>query len=211
MDASNEAIASLRFAPWVGAEYWSATAPWGFRLMVLGESSYWTEPLPRDAIPALVTANVDGTAPVPYLDSIAAVALGLDADIASRRAVWKHVVFQNFLQEQLLEPRALPENVDWDLAKQAFLAQLAHFRPHAVLCTGIRLYSSWLPGRIGRAGPTLQLEDGKYPSWIYPAGDFDALTFYIRHPSAQGFRRSTWARVVAAWLAATREYHAGRA
>jgi hypothetical protein len=204
---------SIFFSPWEGNHYnygiagfdsnghiiYGTESSPGKKVLILGDSHYCSKP--DEAIPEL-TRNIIKD----YIDPATAFEYykntytkfgrslaGYAIDKLETIQLWEHVVFYNYVQEPLSQPRQSPTSQQFANAETAFWEVVNRYNPDYIIVWGARLYKS-LPQK-GRQGKDLEVDNGWSETWIF---DPRIIVMPIIHPSSPQFSWEYTHRFIAA-------------
>lgn len=145
-------MSNIVFRPWVGSSYVTGGI-FGKRIMVLGESHYCASK--KDAVPSLTNDVVET-----YLDKDAEregwmntylkferSLVGHETSASESKRIWDSLLFYNYLQVAMTEPREAGMDAEYRAAEEPFFEVLEKFRPQYVIVWGQRLWN-YLPGGV---------------------------------------------------------------
>lgn len=131
----------VTFHPWIGATY-GPKSRFGVRLLVLGESHYGNDPEYSDSgLTQEVVREWAQNKRARFFTIIAKVLHGSEdwIDDETRREIWEHIAFYNFVQSVVPGPRTPPTFRQWCDAQAPFDITLKSLKPDSVFILGSRL------------------------------------------------------------------------
>ena len=134
-------FSGVTFHPWIGKHY-GRSSRFGFRLLVLGESHYDEELEYTDCdFTRYVVRTWGQENRHKFLTIIANVLRGVEGwiDDETRREIWKHVGFYNFVQSVVSGPKVAPVFRQWCDAQGPFETVVQCLKPDAILVLGWRV------------------------------------------------------------------------
>ncbi len=208
-----ERITSLRpspvfFHPWIGSDYASGGI-FGRRIMVLGESHYCTERCPvcgpgsgrkcRSFTTDVVRSYLD---PDVEREGWMATYLKFERSLVNHETtaeesvrIWNSLLFYNYLQVAMHEPRQAGTPEQYRAAAEPFFAVLDRFRPEMLIVWGIRLWDN-LPGERWEDGPARTVDGYGIRNGYYRlSGGGKVRAICVYHPST-GYSWDYWYRVI---------------
>lgn len=181
--------------PWIGRDF-GETGFGAMRLLILGESHYWSPERADD--PTLtcetVTSVVNGL-PHRFFTAIESAVMGCNSAHTDPATFWNAVAFANFCQGAA-ESREAGTTVEmWRAGVRTFPAMLSHVRPNRLLMFSIKAWNhtnkfedlTWEgqpPVRHHLARRRTPFETGYFSA---TDGSLRVLSMAIWHPSARGF------------------------
>jgi len=194
---------SIFFKPWIGERY-TTKGVYGKRVLVLGESHYFTKPDKpyEDATIEFIRDQWDGPEPgvdPAFYTKIVKAFLGIppytEVSREQKENFWQSVSFWNYIQHGgLKEPRQVPTDEMWATGRNAFHNILRELKPQCCIVLGYRLWIN-LPCD-GKSGPVV--DDGHWKeSWYYSLPDAARVLAYpIYHPSCPRFSPLEWHKFI---------------
>lgn len=196
-------MSDVKFKPFVGKNY--TTGICGKRIMVLGESHYCAHE--SEAIPE-ITNNIivdlwnsdsehEGFKNT-YTKFIKALSGTESVSFEEKREWWNKVLFYNYVQVAMSQPRESPSASDFRNSETAFFEVLNQYCPDCILVWGRRLYEH-LP-RKGKQLADLETSQGAIETWSYALLDGKEVSVLpVLHPSA-GFTPSYWHEAITQFI-----------
>lgn len=175
---------NVKIKPWIGQEYIK-----GEGLLILGESHYEEkihcrdEEYTIDSIKEVIKGKRVG-----FFTKIAKTVLGQTDDLSMDEIgkFWNQVIYYNFIQEFLNEPREAPQPKSWENGVEPFNSVIKKYAPRRVLLLGKQLTDQLSLLSL------IQGSDEKYS--ICGAKGINAISIY--HPSWGGFSPKKWSAVL---------------
>ncbi len=187
----------IKFRPWVGDGY--SSAPFGKRVLVLGESHYCANP-EREAVPGITRSVIadlfdPDSVHEPYKNTYTKFIKALtgkfgELSVADKERAWNGVAFYNYVQVAMTGPRTAPTAEEFRMSDEAFWEVLRELRPEKVIAWGHRLYDE-LPDGGGRALEPVEGCD----VWEYRLPFRKVEVLKMVHPSA-GYSPEYWHGVI---------------
>lgn len=202
-------LQSVRFLPWVGANYESSGFG-GRRILVLGESHYCANP--QDAVPTITRDVIQDLLDPnrihePYMNTYTKferAMVGKPIWGEGRCAFWHSISFYNYIQSPLDGPRMAPSSEMYAQSEPAYWEVVEALKPDVILCWGARLFEHLPKAKAGIVstqdtidvvnfgGPTMyrkyKMEDGH-----------EIAVFFVQHPSS-GFSPDYWHNAISQFL-----------
>lgn len=190
-------MTAIVFEPWRGNHY--EAAPFGKKLLILGESHYPWAGTPINHMRLLtqqcVQEQLNGGKPYQFWTNIAATVLGHLPKPSEKETFWNSVAFYNYIQSSVGDgPRMRPTREQWQAAWAPFTEVLEILKPKVVIALGSALWNN-LPKLDGYAGPCIE-KSRKEDTWHYTYPGGSCLVYGIYHPSSGRFSWSEWHRHV---------------
>ncbi|MBQ2322076.1 MAG: hypothetical protein II375_05910 [Bacteroidales bacterium] len=206
------------FRPFVGASYQNGGI-FGKRIMILGDSHYCGEAC-RDC--GMAAAHPECTRFTPmvvnkYLDYIGGKGThekwmntflkferslaGHETNLAESRQIWQSLLFFNYLQVAMDEPRQAGTEEQYQTAQESFYETIDAYKPQYIIAWGMRLWES-LPGdnRWQQGAPIVSggraVETGSYAL----GSGRRAQIMAAYHPSSSRYAWEDWHEVINQFL-----------
>lgn len=197
------------FEPWVGENY-EIGGIFGKRILVLGESHYCGgckncgDSTNRGECAKFTTEKCIK----PYLNGEAGrwgttfkkfeqTLVEGEIDDNLRKAIWNSVIFYNYLQVSMTQPRQGGLWDDYRRSDDAFFEVLEKYRPQLIIAWGVsRLYYNMPGGDKWKDGEEKIIDNYSIRNGYYILRDnTEVRVIWIYHPSA-GFSSEWWRQVV---------------
>jgi hypothetical protein len=181
----------IKFRPWEGENY--SRAPFGKKVLILGESHYDWDPDRKvadnpDVTNELIQEQIDGYFKA-FWTHIAVIFLNHKPDLNAKRQFWQSVAFYNYVQTSAGNgPRVRPTPQMFQDSEPAFFEVLELLKPEVVIVLGYGLWK-YLPNQTEDVAIETKTGQIYTHSYSYPGGKCVACC--IRHPSS-GFNGRDW-------------------
>ena len=200
---------NIFFQPFVGKDY-ADGGIFGKRIMVLGESHYCDEGCADCGDCRLHRECIGFTQGVlrDYLDEgtdrqnwmrtfvkFERSLVGEETDQALRLKIWDSVVFFNYLQVAMGEPREAGTSAQYRQAGEAFFEVLSKYQPEYVIAWGNRLWDK-MPSEHWQNGDDIVV-DGYHVAtgWYVLSNGKRVKAMAVNHPSV-GYSWDYWYKVI---------------
>jgi len=190
-------VSAIRFRPWVG-EYYASASQFGKKILILGDSHYqWNKAEPIDDQGDLtvdcIKEQISGDGSHAFWTRIVSAFLNHRPTLAEKALFWNSVAFYNYIQFSVgFGARVRPTDQMWTDSEPGFVQVLNSQKPDMILVLG---YENWdhLPELGGASGPEISgAEHKRSGTWRYPYAGGAALAYAVPHPSSGGFSGSYW-------------------
>lgn len=126
--------------------------------------------------------------------------INAETNVHIRRDIWDSVMFYNYLQVAMPEPRQKGNDSDYIRAQNDFFHVLEIHRPEYIIVWGMRLWNDLPGGPSWTGNDHLHIGDRTIPHGYYLLSDQTPVrAMAIQHPST-GYAWSEWAPVIQAFL-----------
>lgn len=183
----------IKFRPWEGENY--SCAPFGKKVLILGESHYDWDPENNVADNPNVTSEViqeqiDGDSKKAFWTHIAVIFLNRAPDLDAKRQFWHSVAFYNYVQTSAGDgPRVRPTPQMFQDSEPAFFEVLELLKPEVVVALGFELWDNYLPNQT--VDVAVETKTGQIFTHSYSYSGGKCVACRIKHPSS-GFNGRDW-------------------
>ncbi|TFU91868.1 hypothetical protein E4T81_13880 [Barnesiella sp. WM24] len=194
------------FKPWVGKNY-DHGGIFKKKILVVGESHYCTckicksicgsfELSPCEDInpDAEVNKYLSGQSNTTYKKFERSLKLVQTRE--ESQAIWDSIVFYNYIQEALSNPKSVPTTRQWKNAVEPFFEIINKYNPNLIVCWGQRLYNK-MPFDRWIRNDDIPINNRKVRNGYYVLSkNYKALSVCINHPASWGYDCCEWRNII---------------
>lgn len=175
---------NVKFLPWVGKNYEKGIN--GKKILVLGESHYGSEErtdITNDVVSRFLKYHKGEGEFEFWMNTNTKFAKTFNNGEMSKEEIvefWESIVFYNYVQTLMSEPRQSPTSEQFENSKEAFYEVIEQYQPDLIVVWGLRLWGA-MPDQ-GRWGEPSQVNGGE-GLYYYQIGDREYPAMMVYHPS----------------------------
>lgn len=197
-----EGMEQIMAKPWVGKRYEQGFR--GKKIIALGDSHYvsrpedYTENITIDVVNAFLNPEAEREGWMNTYTKFERAVAGRELSQEERVEFWNSILFCNYIQEPLEQPRQQATVGQYIASYPSFLNLLETYRPDGVIAWGTPLRNALRSN--GQKGRTIHAEWEDIETITYVLGDGKKVNILpIQHPSI-GFSWGNWHPVIDEFL-----------
>lgn len=193
---------ALTFQPWVGKSYHNGGI-FGKKIMALGDSHYGTKQnanITREVLGWYLDKSIEREGWMNTYLKFERSLVGRETTAEESNDIWQSILFYNYLQVLLTQPREAGTDKQYKDSSAAFMQVLEQYQPELVIVWGKRLWQklpneNWTDAEaISITYQSSQLEHEDIGYYTLPNGHI-VRCLCVYHPSA-GYDWSFWHKVI---------------